>query len=311
MAEQQYPGLFQPALTLNNKTQMPLLGFGTFLCKTGEIAEALKAAIKYGYRHIDCAAVYANEPEIGQTLADLFKQGTVKRQDLFITSKLAAGKMTPKDVIPALQQTLKELQLDFLDLYLVHLPVPVYFDADKKAKPVRQGGFSLQDVWREMEKAYEQGLAKAIGVSNYPVVLLNDMLNYAKIPPAVNQIERHPYLVQNNLVKFCQDNNIQVTAFASLGAPGLQREQMAATLDDPTVLKLAKKYNKTAAQVLLRWSVETNVIVIPKSVNPERILQNSQIFDFKLTKEEVEELDQLDKHMRTFTQAWMGIPTFA
>jgi diketogulonate reductase-like aldo/keto reductase len=200
--------------------------------------------------------------------------------------------------------------LDYLDLYLVHIPLPVVDGADGKPHPARQG-FGLQDTWREMEKIYENGWAKAIGVSNYTVLILNDALNYGKIPPMVNQFERHPYLAQHEMIKFCKDNNVQAEAYSSLGAPGLDRQkEMPSPLDDPVVKKIAEKHNKSPAQVLLRWSHEQDVVIIPKSVTPKRILENSQIFDFKLTADEIKEIDHLDKRLRSFAQDWMGCPTF-
>jgi len=182
---------------------------------------------------------------------------------------------------------------------------------DGKSTLKRLKGVGLQDIWREFEKAYDAGLTKAIGVSNYPAITLNDCLNYARIPPTVNQVERHPYFAQPKLVKVCHDFNVHVTAYGSLGAPGLDRGQPLNLMEDQVIMKIAAKHNKTPGQVLLRWSVENNVIVIPKSVNPERIKENSQIFDFKLTEEEVKEIDALDKNHRTFTQEWFGWPTFA
>jgi len=290
---------------------MPLVGFGTFLSKPGEIQPALKAAIEGGYRHIDCAAVYRNEAEIGQTLQELFTAGVVKREDLFITSKLANSQMHPDEVLPALKKTLSDLQLTYLDLYLVHLPVAAVVPAEGTPSVRRLPGFGLQDTWRQFEKAYEQGLVKAIGVSNFNIQTLNDCLNYAKIAPAVNQVERHPYLVQPKLVKFCKDYHVAITAYASLGAPGLQRGISVPLLEDATIAEIAKKHNKKPSQVLLRWSLEENVIVIPKSVTVERIHENFNILDFTLTPEEVEKISSLDQNLRSFTQEWFGCPIFA
>jgi diketogulonate reductase-like aldo/keto reductase len=288
---------------------MPLLGYGTFLSKPGEIPPAIKAAIRIGYRHIDCAAVYNNEPEIGKTLTEVFNEGHVTRKDLFITSKLAATQMHPTEVIPALKKTLSELQLEYLDLYLVHLPIPVQIK-DGKPGVRRLGGLGVQDVWRELEKAYDQGLVKAIGVSNYGVAMLNDCLNYARIPPAVNQIELHPFFPQVELVKFCKENNVAVTAFASLGAPGLDRSSKPDLLHNEMIESFAQKYEKSTSQILLRWSVQQDIIVIPKSVSEERIKQNSEIFDFEMLPQEIQMITGLDQNLRTFTQEWMGCPTF-
>lgn len=304
-----------PTVTLNNGTKMPILGYGTFLSKPGEIGPAVKEAIHAGYVHIDCAKVYNNEPEIGKAFSEIFKEGKVKREDLWITSKLSAMCMHPDEVIPCLKSTLKDLQLDYLDLYLIHIPVPAKEESKDKTVARRLNGYGMQDIWRQMEAANKQGLCKAIGVSNFTVLLLNDCLNYAKVPPAVNQVERHPYFSQQELLSFCKENNVHMTAYASLGAPGLERGTLLSThlvpvLEDETIKKIADKYNKKPSQVLLRWSIESDVSVIPKSVNSERIKENIDVFDFKLTKDEVKQIDGLNKNLRSFKQEWMGVPMF-
>eukprot|EP01126_Amoeba_proteus_P040894 TRINITY_DN4387_c0_g1_i1.p1 TRINITY_DN4387_c0_g1~~TRINITY_DN4387_c0_g1_i1.p1 ORF type:complete len:281 (+),score=38.79 TRINITY_DN4387_c0_g1_i1:116-958(+) len=172
------------SLTLNDGNEMPILGFGTFLCSPGQVGPAVKTALKVGYRLIDCAAVYRNEVEIGHALKEVFDEGVIQRKDVWITSKLGANNMHPDNVLKALKQTLNDLQLNYLDLYLVHIPVPVGSDG----KVTRLRGYGLQDIWRILEKARDDGLVRSIGVSNFPVLLLNDCLNYARIPPAVNQV---------------------------------------------------------------------------------------------------------------------------
>jgi len=220
----------------------------------------------------------------------------------FVTSKLPAGCCDPKKVRATLESTLKDLQLDYLDLYLVHIPVPVH-----EGKPVKRAGFGLQDVWRAMEEVYEAGLARAIGVSNYPAVLLNDALNYSKVPPAVQQVERHPYLAQPKLLAFCQENGVAVTSYASLGAPGLFQLDL---LKDPVVLKLAGEYKRTPAQILIRWSLDSGVMAIPKSVSAPRIAENFAVLDWALKKEDVARLGALDASRRAFLQEWTGVPVF-
>jgi len=218
--------------------------------------------------------------------------------------------MGPGGVDSSLAQTLKDLQLAYLDLYLVHLPLAIQ-TVDGKSSVARHKGFGLQDVWRDMEKAADAGLAKSIGVSNYPVITLNDCLNYARIPPAVNQVEIHPYFSQEKLVKFCQENKVEVTAYASLGAPGLQRENNVTLLSDPVIKTIADAHKKSTAQVLLKWAVQKNIMVIPKSVNPERLSENFNIFDFTLSEADVTQINGLNRNLRSFTQEWMGCPTFA
>jgi len=299
-----------PTITLNNGKKMPMVGYGTFLSKPGEIGPALKTAIEIGYRHIDCAAVYDNEKEIGEALAEIFKSGTVKREDLWITSKLPVGKMHPDEVLDALKKTLKDLQLDYLDLYLIHNPVPALQEEGKKPVVRRLKGYGLQDIWRKMEEAVDKGLTKSIGLSNAPVVCVNDVLNFAKIPPAVNQYERHPYHSQPELTKWCQEQGVAVTAYSSLGNPGHQKDREVNVLKDEVVMEIAKKHNKTVPQILLRWSLEHNVICIPKSVTKERIKENFECTDFTLSKEEIKKIDDLNKNLRSFFQDWFGVPIF-
>jgi len=299
------------SIELNNGKKMPIIGYGTFLSKPGEIKEALKVAVDIGYRHIDCAAAYENEKEIGEALKEIFASGKVKREDLWVTSKLPFGKLHPDEVIPTLKNTLKDLQLDYLDLYLIHMPIPAQIEDGKKPTVRRLKGYGVQDIWRQMEKAVDEGLAKSIGTSNTTVPMLNDMLNYAKIPPAVNQYERHPYFVQPELTQFCKENGVAVTAYSSLGNPGHDgKDKPVNVLDDETVKEIAKKHKKSAGQVLLRWSIEHDVICIPKSVNPERIKENFDIFHYSLTQDEVKKIDGLDQKLRSYYQDWFGVPAF-
>jgi len=276
---------------------MPILGFGTFLSQKGEIGEAIKIAIASGYRHIDCAPVYGNEKEIGVALQELFKQNVVTRGDLFITSKLPPGKLHPEDVEATLKETLLDLQLEYLDLYLVHLPIPVE-SVDGKTCARRLKGFGLQDTWRKMESCYSRGLTKAIGVSNYSIQTLNDCLNYAVVPPVVNQIERHPFLPQLELLNFCKLNNVYLTAYGALGAKGFSNraklpDKEVDLLDHNIIKQVATRHGKSPAQVLIRWSVDSNVIVIPKSVNETRIKENFNVADFKLTQDDMNEISTL------------------
>jgi len=294
-------------IKLNTGAEMPIVGLGTFLSKPGEVTLAIKAAIALGYKHIDCAAGYDNEKEIGHALHEVFAEGKVKREDIFITSKLRASAMQPSGILEQFNKTLADLQLAYLDLYLVHQPVAC------TTNNTPQRGFGLHEVWRVFETIYESGKAKAIGVSNFPTVVLNDLLNYAKVVPAVQQIERTPYLTQTTHIKYCLDNGIQITAYGPLGAPGLmatRRPNFKPLLNNATVTKLAEKYKKTVAQVLIRWQVQSNMVVIPKSIKPERIKENFEIWDFVLAKEDMEALDGLNENLRAFDQDWHTVPTF-
>jgi len=301
-----------PALQLNTGSFMPLVGLGTYLAPAGEVGQSVKTALAVGYRHIDCARVYGNEAEIGSALREVYSQGKIKRGDIFITSKLSSRAMDPSGVEAQLDKTLQDLQTKYLDLYLVHQPVVVQ-EVDGKPLPKHGTGWGLQDVWRAMEAVLSKGKTKAIGVSNFPTVVINDLLCYAKVVPAVQQIERHPWLVQKKHVDYCRRHGIQITAYASLGAPGLMTKVRPDALDllnAPPVTALVKKYNKTPAQILIRWSIDTNVIAIPKSVKEERLKENFAVWDFKLLPDEIQTLSNMNQNTRCFEQEWHNVPTF-
>eukprot|EP00808_Paulinella_micropora_P007347 g2447.t1 len=303
-----------PTIKLNTGRTMPTLGLGTYMSGPGEVERAVKAALAMGYRHIDCAADYENEAEVGAALAEVFKEGKIKREEVFVTSKLWPDVQyaAPGKVRESVQKTLKDLQLGYLDLYLVHQPL-IMHKVDGNSKPVRGLGWGLQDVWREMEAIYAAGLVRAIGVSNWNVQLLNDCLGYAKVPPAMNQIELHPYLPQHELRAFCAQNNVAITAFAPLGAPGTCGDMAKVPpLKNEVVLQVAQKHKRTAAQVLIRWCLEIGSVCIPKSVNPDRIKENFGALEFALDKQDLELLDKelIRYRQRFFPQDWHGVPVF-
>jgi diketogulonate reductase-like aldo/keto reductase len=298
-------------IVLNTGVHMPLLGLGTFLSKPGEVALAVKTALNLGYRHIDCAEAYDNQKEIGQALSEIWKEGKVKREDVFITSKLRAGQMQINNVHKQFEQTLQELQLSYLDLYLIHHPVPCGVGDGGVVK--FQRGVCIQDIWREMEKIYDSGKVKAIGLSNFPTVLVNDLLNYARIKPAVNQIERTPYLTQKRHIEFLRSEGIEVTAFGPLGAPGLMSQRkpnIKPLMSNQVIIDIAAKKGKTIAQVLIRWGIQSKTVVIPKSITPARIEENFKVLDWELTNDEMKALDDLNTDYRYFDQDWHGVPTF-
>ncbi len=256
---------------LNNGTKMPWLGFGCFKIDDGQQVEnAVRNALEQGYRSIDTASFYANEPGVGKAI----RESGVQREDVFITTKVWNQDQREKKVMAAFEESLKLLGTDYVDLYLIHWPVPGFY----------------QETWEEFEKIYESGRAKAVGVSNFMIDQLEDILRTGGTVPAVNQVEFHPFLVQPELLKFCKDKNIRFEAWSPL--------MQGKIVSNITVMKLAEKYNKTPAQIVLRWDLQHEVVTIPKSTRKERIEENSLIFDFELSKDDMDMLDALDEGKR-------------
>lgn len=284
---------------LNTETEMPIIGLGTWKAKPGEVYQAIRWAIKLGYRHIDCAPIYGNEKEIGQALHDAMAEGDIKREDLFVTSKLWNDSHAKEDVLPALEQTLKDLQLEYLDLYLMHWPV-----AQKKgvAMPeseedmISLNDLPLEETWAGMEEAQMKGLAKAIGVSNFGKENLEKLIDKAEIAPSVNQIENHPLLQQNELIDFCQKNMIAVTAYAPLGSGSHQGEMNL--MENEVIKEIAERLQATPAQVMLAWQVNRGVVSIPKSIHNDRIKENFAAQNFELDDEDMKKIASLDKNYR-------------
>jgi len=303
--------------------QLPVIGLGCFQAKKGgEVGNALRYAIEHaGYRHIDTASSYENEDEIGDVLTDLFKNNIVKREDLFVTSKLNNPYHHREHVKPALLKTLKDLNLDYVDLYLMHWPIAfqyVPYDPEKRGfdkdynqySPVDRT-VSIRETWEAIEELYHEGLVKTIGISNFTVGLIHDLLTYAKVKPAVLQIELHPYLQQSKLLKYCQMEGIVVEAYSPLGSGAFKKAEEPSVLSDPTLIEIGKKYNKSSAQIALRWAVERGTVPLPKSVTPERIQSNIDVFDFELSEDDIKEIKKLDKNYRFFRpQDWYGISLF-
>ncbi|XP_046889636.1 aldo-keto reductase family 1 member B1 [Hypomesus transpacificus] len=293
-------------IELNDSTRMPLLGLGTWKTSSSVVFQgAVEAAIAAGYRHIDTAYLYRNEVEIGRALRAKMQQGVIRRRDMYIVSKLWSTHHAPEDIPVCLNQSLSDLQLEQLDLYLMHFPVGIQKVGDElypmKDGQILSSDVDYVDVWRGMEALKSSGKVKSIGVSNFNILQLERLLDLTKIPPAVNQVELHPYLVQSDLVDFCKSRNIALTAYSPFGSPGRAKElHRGATdpqklLEDPVVGEIAKAHRRTPAQVLLRYQVQQGIAVIPKSIKPNHLLENTKIFGWSLSQEDMTSLRGLDR----------------
>jgi diketogulonate reductase-like aldo/keto reductase len=288
-------------IKLNNGIEMPLIGLGTWKSEPGKVGEAITyALLEAGYKHVDGASIYFNEKEVGAAYGEVFK--TIPRESVFITSKLWNTKHRAEDVEAACRQTLADLGLEYLDLYLMHWGIA--FQSGDNPKPVDGNGHAIienipvKETWRAMEKLVELKLVKSIGVANFTRPMLDSLLSYAEIKPVVNQVEMHPYLSQVELLKYCKQKGIVVTAYSPLGRLGVDTYDVPRLHNEPIILDLAKKYNKSVAQVLLNWALLRGTVVIPKSVTPERIKENIGAYDFALTRDDVKQIDTLNKDFR-------------
>ncbi|TKJ09020.1 aldo/keto reductase [Bacillus cereus] len=265
----------QSKTVLNNGVEMPWFGLGVFKVEDGpELVEAVKSAIKAGYRSIDTAAIYGNEKAVGEGIRAGIKEAGISREDLFITSKVWNSDQGYETTLAAYEESLKKLELDYLDLYLVHWPV--------------EGKY--KDTWRALETLYKEKRVLAIGVSNFQIHHLQDVMKDAEIKPMINQVEYHPRLTQKELQAFCKEQGIQMEAWSPL--------MQGQLLDNETLQEIAEKHDKTTAQVILRWDLQNGVITIPKSTKEHRIIANADIFNFELTKEDMEKIDALNQNHR-------------
>ncbi|EAA05218.4 AGAP011068-PA [Anopheles gambiae str. PEST] len=294
-----------PTVFFKNGSPIPALGLGTWNSPPGQVTQAVKDAIDVGYRHIDCAHVYENEHEVGAGIAAKVAQGNVKREDLFITSKLWNTYHRPDLVKGALQATLRNLNLKYLDLYLIHWPVAyregdVLFPLRPDGKRVHFSDVDYIETWPAMERLVEAGLVRNIGLSNFNVQQVQRVLDVARIPPATNQIECHPYLHQASLTEFCKRHDVTITAYSPLGSPARPwvKQDDPVLLEDAVVQRLAQKHSKTPAQILIRYQHQLGHVVIPKSVSRQRIASNADVFGFELDAADLQQLAGLERNGR-------------
>ncbi|GJQ78282.1 hypothetical protein Trydic_g22124 [Trypoxylus dichotomus] len=281
--------------------QMPALGYGTWQGSADDLEKGLEIALETGYRHIDTAARYENEEIIGRVLKKWFDSGRLKREDLFVTTKLSPIDMRPDNVEERLRESLKKLQLDYVDLYLIHFPISVVSNG---AEPYGDPNVTYLDIWKKMEDQVDAGRAKTIGVSNFSIKKVDNILKNGRIKPANNQVEMHVYFQQRELVDFCTKNGVTVVAYAPIGTRGYNTalkkfgrppKVLPDLLSDEIVNKVAQKHSKTPAQVLIRFLLQVGVSAIPKSVTSSRIKENFNVFDFKLDEKDMKALRALDK----------------
>jgi diketogulonate reductase-like aldo/keto reductase len=300
-----------PKRILYNAQEIPAIGMGTFASENysaGEVAAAVQEAVKLGYRHIDCAAVYGNEKEIGKALNELFEEGVVERKELWITSKLWNDKHGEEDVIPACKQSIEDLQVGYLDLYLTHWPFPNAHppgadveSRDPTAQPYIHENY--MKTWRQMEKLVDQGLVRNIGTSNHTIAKMTRLLHDARIKPVANQMELHPHFQQPELFRFLINNGIQPIGFSPLGSPKRperdRTEKDTVDIEDPAIVQIAENHGIHPALVCLKWAVQRGQIPIPFSVKPEKLQSNLEaVTKDYLTDEEMTQIAGIDKNCR-------------
>jgi D-xylose reductase len=302
-------------IPVKNSKPMPAVGLGFWKVENSAAAQLTVDAIEVGYRHLDCAADYGNEAYVGEGIASALQQGLCTREDLWVTSKLWNTYHRPEHVLPALKRTLSDLRLDYLDLYLIHFPIALqyvpletrypagWFNDPNAAVPKMQtDSVPIRETWQAMEELMDAGLVRTIGVSNFGVSLIRDLLSQCRIRPSVLQVESHPYLVQAKLLRYCQSESIAYTAFSPLGAPSYVPLGMATDNDSvmslPVIQDLARKHQRTAAQIVLRWGVQRGTAIVPKTSKRERLVENLDLSGFSLSETEMQTIEGLNQNRR-------------
>ncbi len=302
-------------VTLADGACVPAVGLGLWKIDSADAPALVEQAIRLGYRHLDSACDYGNEPAVGQGIQRALKAGLCRRDELWVTSKLWNTYHARQHVRPAVERTLRDLQLDYLDLYLVHFPIAQpfvpfehryppgwFFDPQADSPKMQTAAVPLAETWDAMEELVSSGLVRKIGVCNYGTSLLRDLLSYARIRPAMLQVELHPYLSQDKLLRFCREEQIAVTGFSPLGALSYVSLGMAqssdSVLEQPALKAAAARHRKTPAQVALRWGVQRGTAVVPKTSRVERLAENLAIDDFALSADEMQAIDALDRNQR-------------
>lgn len=305
----------QQTIDIAGGTRMPSVGLGLWKIDNQSTADMVVAAIEAGYRHLDAACDYGNEQEAGRGIRMAIERGLCTREELWVTSKLWNTFHRRQHVRPAIERSLADLGLDYLDLYLIHFPIHLKYVAPAERYPpgwlfdpsaaeprMELDSVPLAETWGAMEALHVAGLTRHIGVSNFNCSLIRDLLTYAAVRPSVLQIESHPYLTQEKLLRFCRSENIAVTAFSPLGAgsyvPLGMADQSDSVLDERIVQQVAQQHGKTPAQVALRWGVQRGTAVIPKTSRTERLRENIDLFDFSLSDQQMQQLSALDRHQR-------------
>ncbi len=315
------------SLPLSSGAHIPQVGLGMWKIPPAQVPATVVAAVDCGYRHFDSACDYGNERETGQGLAQAIADGKCTRDDLWITTKLWNTYHAPEHVRAAIERQLADLRLDYLDLYLIHFPIAQrfvpfderyppgwFFDPQAPSPRMEFAPVPVHETWQAMEELVDAGLTRHIGISNFNSGMIRDLLTYARVKPEVLQVELHPLLTQENLVRYALEEGLVVTAFSSLGSPSYVPLNMAeaseSLLTHPTVAGIASKVGKTPAQVLLRWAIDRSLVVIPKTTSPGRLVENISLFDFKLDANQIAAISALNRSRRFNDPADFGEKAF-